>query len=98
MGTLLFKLLFGFVPFEQKKQFVKFDFKDFPNYLDKEENKKFLKVYSFAEGMLDASPNSKKLIESALSGTMTLEDFYSQSYFEEGGMGGVKKELNPAAR
>lgn len=48
--------------------------------------------------MLEASPLAVNLIEAALTGRMTLEDFYNHSYFEEGGMAGAKKELLPAAR
>ena len=73
LGTLLFKILFGFVPFEQKRELIRFNFKDYPKYLDKEENKKYLKVYSYGEGLLDASPQACNLIESALSGNMTIE-------------------------
>ena len=54
-GTLLFKMLFGFAPFEKKKENTKFSFKHYPSYLDREENKKFLKVYSYADGLLDVS-------------------------------------------
>ena len=54
-GTLLFKMLFGFVPFEKRRDFVKFSWKNYPKYLDKEENKKFIKVYSYADGLLDIS-------------------------------------------
>lgn len=48
--------------------------------------------------MLDASPNAMNLIEAALSGQMSLEDFYDHHYFQEGGMSGIKKEFIPASR
>jgi hypothetical protein len=35
LGTLLFKLLFGFAPFERKKEVYKFSFKEYPKYLDR---------------------------------------------------------------
>lgn len=81
LGTLLFKLLFGFVPFEKKRELIRFSFKDYPKYLDKEENKKYLKMYSYAEGLLLISPLAKQLIEEALTGTMTVESFYAHRYF-----------------
>ena len=36
LGTLLFKLLFGFVPFEKRKERLPFSFKDYLKYLDRE--------------------------------------------------------------
>jgi hypothetical protein len=36
LGTLLFKLLFGFVPFEKRKERVPFSFKDYIKHLDRE--------------------------------------------------------------
>lgn len=48
--------------------------------------------------MLEASPLVRDLIEKALSGNMILENFYSHKYFEEEGMKGAKKEINPIAR
>ena len=59
MGTLLFKMLFGFVPFERKRDFNKFSWKSYHKHLDKDENKKFLKVYAYADGLLDISTQAQ---------------------------------------
>ena len=59
LGTLLFKIMFGFVPFEKKRELRKFSFKTYHQHLDKEELKKLLKVYSYADGMLEASSQAK---------------------------------------
>ena len=72
LGTLLFKILFGFVPFEKKRDFNNFRFNKYASYLDREENKKFLKVYAYADGLLDLSQQAKELIEESLDGKMTL--------------------------
>ena len=77
---------------------MKFNWKSYANYLDKEENKKFLKVYSFADGLLDISKQAQELIELALSGSMTLENFFNHRFFSEDSKIKPKREVSPGAR
>ena len=64
LGSLLFFMLFGFAPLESSLQLHAFTFADYLKFLDtgKEEIKQSLKIYSFAERMLEVSPLAKKLI------------------------------------
>ena len=98
LGTLLFKLLFGFVPFEKRRERSAFSFKDYLKYLDKEENKKALKIYYFADRLLEVSEKAKQAIELALKGDATLEEFFSHEYFSKDCLLGARKEVNPANR
>jgi hypothetical protein len=98
LGTLLFKLLFGFVPFEKRKERSNFAFKDYLKYLDREETKKALKIYYFADRLLEVSEKAKQLIELALRGDVSFEEFYSHEYFSLDTLLGARKELNPANR
>ena len=59
LGTLLFKLIFGFVPFEKKQEKYTFSFKEYLKYLDREETKKALKIYYFADRLLEISDGAK---------------------------------------
>jgi hypothetical protein len=43
------------VPFEKRKESNNFSFKDYLKYLDKEETKKALKIYYFADRLLEIS-------------------------------------------
>jgi hypothetical protein len=55
-------LIFGFVPFEKKQENINFSFKDYLKYLDREETKKALKIYYFADRLLEISEGAKELI------------------------------------
>jgi hypothetical protein len=84
-------LLFGFVPFERKKERVPFSFKDYLRHLDREETKRALKTYYFADRLLEVSEQAKQLIELSLKGDLSLSAFYSHSYFDKFALPGARK-------
>jgi hypothetical protein len=91
LGTLLFKLLFGFVPFEKRKERGAFAFKDYLKQLDREESKKALKTYYFADRLLEVSEQAKQLIELSLKGDLPLASFYAHEYFDKFALPGGRR-------
>ena len=89
LTTLLFKLVFGFIPFESiNKKPNELSFANYISYLEKyEKNKKMLKVYYFAERVDKISSKLKNLISECLSSDKIkkAEEFLSFDFFHEFG-------------
>ena len=67
MGSLLFRLVFGFAPYDVKRRWsIKFTFSKYVEYLEAVGDK--LKIYNFAEKKLTVGENFCNLIERSLSG------------------------------
>lgn len=91
-------MLFGF-NIQHSFKLKSFSFNEYLKQLDtgKEEIKQSLKIYYFAQKLLEVSPLAKKLIQDALTGNMTLKSFYEHQFFQEP-IQGRRREQNITAR
>ena len=82
LGTLLFELVFGFLPYDKKRKWsIRFSFGKYLEYLEAIGDK--IKIYYFAEKKLSVSENFCDLIERSLSGQMKFNEWKQHLYFKE---------------